>query len=111
MFKFIEAQAGYDLCPHLKNPLNCPALHHGLKIYSTLDLQKQAQALAAINDNASLLAEGGPTPASAGLASVQASTGDILALATSDQNFSQIRRTTRIRRPARPVRRSRCSRS
>jgi len=89
VFKFIEAQAGSDLCPHLKNPLNCPALHDGLKIYSTFDLQKQAQALAAINDNASLLAEAGSTPASAGLASVQASNGHILALATSDQNFSQ----------------------
>ncbi len=36
-----------------------------------------------------MLAEAGSTPASAGLASVQASNGHILALATSDQDFSQ----------------------
>jgi penicillin-binding protein 1A len=83
VFKFIEAQAGADLCP--RHPHNCPALHHGVKIYSTLDLHRQAQAQASINNNASLLAEGGPTPASAGLASVQASNGHILALATSDR--------------------------
>jgi penicillin-binding protein 1A len=83
VFKFIEAQAGADLCP--RHPRNCPALHHGVKIYSTLDLHRQAQAQAAINDNRSLLAEGGTTPASAGLASVQASNGHILALATSDK--------------------------
>ena len=83
VFKFIEAQAGADLCP--RHPHNCPALRHGVKIYSTLDLHRQAQAQASINANRSLLAEGGPTPASAGLASVQASNGHILALATSDQ--------------------------
>ena len=83
MFKFIEAQAGADLCP--RHPHNCPALRHGVKIYSTLDLHRQAQAQASIDANRSLLAEGGPTPASTGLASVQASNGHILALATSDQ--------------------------
>ncbi len=83
VFKFIEAQAGVDLCP--RHPHNCPALRHGVKIYSTLDLHRQAQAQASIDENRSLLAEGGTTPASAGLASVQASNGHILALATSDQ--------------------------
>ena len=83
VFKFIEAQAGADLCP--RHPHNCPALRHGVKIYSTLDLHRQAQAQASIEANRSLLAEGGPTPASAGLASVEASNGHILALATSDK--------------------------
>ncbi len=81
-FHFIERQAAHDLCPH--QPNNCPALQHGVKIYTTLNLHKQAQAVAAIHDNASLLAEAGSTPASAGLASVQASNGHILALATSE---------------------------
>jgi penicillin-binding protein 1A len=86
VFKFIERQAGHDLCPHLKSPISCPALQHGLKIYTTLNLADQADATRAIEDNRSLIdGQGLPVPAGAGVASVQNSNGHILALGTSEQ--------------------------
>ena len=85
VFKFIVQQAGHDLCPHLRNPTTCPALQHGLKIYTTLNLADQAAAVKAIDDNRTLIdSQGLPVNAGAGVASVQASNGHILALGTSE---------------------------
>jgi penicillin-binding protein 1A len=82
VFDFIEQQVAQDLCP--KTPKHCPTLTDGgLKIDTTIDRHTQAVATAAIKDNASLLAEDGGPGVGAGLASVQAHTGHILAIATS----------------------------
>jgi penicillin-binding protein 1A len=83
VFDFIEQQAARDLCP--KTPNNCKTLQQGgLKIYSTIDLRKQALAYKAIIDHESLLAsQGGPGAAAAGVASVNTSNGHIVAIATS----------------------------
>ena len=88
VFDFIAQQAARDLCP--KTPKNCKTLEQGgLKIYSTIDLRKQALAHQAIVDHASLLAEqGGPGSAAAGLASVNSSNGHIVAIASS-ADYSQ----------------------
>jgi penicillin-binding protein 1A len=88
VFDFIAQQAAHDLCP--KTPNRCKALQQGgLKIYSTIDLRKQALAEQAILDHASLLAaQGGPGPAGAGLASINTSNGHIVAIASS-ANYSQ----------------------
>jgi penicillin-binding protein 1A len=87
VFDFIQQQLEQDLCP--KTPTNCPALNQGgLKIYSTIDLRKQAIAQQSIDDHASLLAdEGGPGVAAA-LASIDPSNGHILAIANSS-SYSQ----------------------
>jgi penicillin-binding protein 1A len=84
VFDFVEQQAARDLCP--KTPNNCKALQQGgLKIYSTIDLRKQALASQAIIDHASLLANQDPGHGNAGaaVASVNTSNGHILAIATS----------------------------
>jgi penicillin-binding protein 1A len=82
VFDFIVQQAARDLCP--KTPNNCKALRDGgLKIYSTIDLRKQALAHQAIVDHESLLAEQGQGTAGAAVASVNTSNGHILAIATS----------------------------
>jgi penicillin-binding protein 1A len=88
VFNYVEQQLSSDLCPH--RPNNCPAVTQGgLKIYSTIDLHKQALAQQAIADNASLLAsQGGPGSAAAGLASVNPANGDIEAIASSG-NYNQ----------------------
>ena len=82
VFDFIEQQAARDLCP--KTPNNCKALDEGgLKIYSTIDLRKQALAEQSITDHESLLAEQGHGTAGAAVASVNTANGHILAVATS----------------------------
>ena len=82
VFDYVKTQVAQDLCP--KTPKNCPLLNDGLKIYTTIDLRKEALAEQAIANHASLLAEqGGPGSAAAGLASVNTSNGHILALANS----------------------------
>jgi penicillin-binding protein 1A len=82
VFDYVEQQAARDLCP--KTPNNCKTLDEGgLKIYSTIDLRKQALAHQAIVDHESLLAEQGDGTAGAGVASVNTSNGHILAIATS----------------------------
>jgi penicillin-binding protein 1A len=83
VFNYIEQAAAKDLCP--RTPTNCKVLTQGgLKIYSTIDLRKQAIALQAIRNHESLLAEqGGPGSAAAGLASIDPSNGHILAIASS----------------------------
>jgi penicillin-binding protein 1A len=84
VFDFVEQQAARALCP--KTPNNCKALDEGgLKIYSTIDLRKQALAYQAIADHESLLANQNPGHGNAGaaVASVNTSNGHILAIATS----------------------------
>jgi penicillin-binding protein 1A len=84
VFDFVEQQAERDLCP--KTPNNCKPLQQGgLKIYSTIDLRKQALASQAIIDHESLLAnqDAGHGNAGAAVASVNTSNGHILAIATS----------------------------
>jgi penicillin-binding protein 1A len=82
VFDYVSQQVAHDLCP--KTPNHCPALQQGgLRIYSTIDLRKEAIAQQAIDDHASLLAgEGGPGVAAA-LASVDPNNGHILAIANS----------------------------
>jgi penicillin-binding protein 1A len=88
IFDFIQQQVAQDLCP--RTPNNCPALiHGGLKIYTTLDLRKEALAQQAILNHESLLAaQGGPGAAAAGLASIDPLNGHIEALASS-ASYSQ----------------------
>ncbi|HEX3689478.1 MAG TPA: transglycosylase domain-containing protein [Solirubrobacteraceae bacterium] len=82
VFDFIVQQAARDLCP--KTPNSCKPLQNGgLKIYSTIDLRKQALASQSIIDHESLLAEQGHGTAGAAVASVNTSNGHILAIATS----------------------------
>ncbi len=82
VFDYIEQQVAQDLCP--KTPKHCATLiHGGLKIYTTIDLHKQALATEAIQDHASLLAEEGGPGVGAGLASVNDANGHIEAIATS----------------------------
>jgi penicillin-binding protein 1A len=82
-FDFIVSQAEHDLCG--RTPVGrCPAIQEGgLKIYSTIDLRKEAIAQQSIDDHASLLAgEGGPGVAAA-LASVDPLNGHVEAIANS----------------------------
>ncbi len=88
VFDFVEQQAAQDLCP--THPGNCPALQDGLKIYSTIDLRKEAIAEQAIRNHESLLAVQAPGygSAAAAIASVDAANGHILAIANSS-SYSQ----------------------
>ena len=88
MFDYIQQQVAQDLCPHTPN--NCPALEQGgLKIYTTIDLRKQALAQQAILDTESLRVGQNPAgTAAAALASVNPANGNIEALASS-ANYSQ----------------------
>jgi penicillin-binding protein 1A len=90
VFDYIQQSVAKDLCP--KTPNSCPALNQGgLKIYTTIDLRKQALALQAIRAHESTLAEqGGPGAAAAGLASIDPANGHILAIASSS-DYSQTR--------------------
>ncbi len=82
VFDYIEQSAARDLCPN--SPNNCPTLTRGgLKIYSTIDLRKQALAEQAIFAH-----EGGPGQPGSGLASVDPNNGHILAIASSG-NYNQ----------------------
>jgi len=82
VFDYIQQAAARDLCP--QRPTNCPRLTQGgLKIYTTIDLRKQALAQQAI-----LAHEGGAGQPASGLASVDPNTGHILAIASSS-NYSQ----------------------
>jgi penicillin-binding protein 1A len=88
VFDYIQQSVERDLCP--KTPNNCPALNQGgLKIYTTIDLHKEALAKQAIINHEALLAEqGGPGSAAAGLASIDPLNGHIEALASSS-NYNQ----------------------
>ncbi len=82
VFDYVEQQAAQDLCP--RHPNNCQRLQQGgLKIYSTIDLRKQALATQAI-----LAHEGGPGQPAAALTSIDPLNGDIEAIATSS-SYSQ----------------------
>jgi penicillin-binding protein 1A len=83
VFDYIQQAVARDLCP--KTPNRCPRMNQGgMKIYTTIDLRKQALAEQAIANHESLLAEqGGPGAAAAGLASVNPQNGHIEAIATS----------------------------
>jgi penicillin-binding protein 1A len=82
VFDYIQQSVARDLCP--QTPSNCPTLTHGgLKVYTTIDLRKQALAEQAIFAH-----EGGPGQPGAGLASVDPNTGHILAIASSG-NYNQ----------------------
>ncbi|HET8980610.1 MAG TPA: transglycosylase domain-containing protein [Solirubrobacteraceae bacterium] len=87
VFDFVVQQAEHDLCP--QHPNHCAAVRQGgLKIYSTIDLRKEAIAQQAIDDHASLLAsEGGPGVAAA-LTSIDPLNGHIEAIANSS-SYSQ----------------------
>jgi penicillin-binding protein 1A len=77
VFDYIQQAVAKDLCPN--NPGRCPTLiNGGLKIHTTIDLRKQALARQSI-----LAHEGGPGQPGAGLASIDPSTGHILAIASS----------------------------
>jgi penicillin-binding protein 1A len=93
VFDYIVQAAARDLC--LKTPGNCPMLYGGgLKIYSTIDLRKQALARQAI-----LSHEGGPGQPASGLASVDPSNGHILAIASSgDYNVTKFDYATQAHR-------------
>ncbi len=77
VFDYVQQAIDKQFCP--RTPENCLAVSEGgLKIYTTIDLTKQAEARAAI-----LSHEGGPGQPGAGLASVDPSNGHILAIASS----------------------------
>ena len=88
VFDYIQQQVAKDLCP--RTPNNCPALEQGgLKIYTTIDLRKQALAQQAILDTEALRVGQNPAgTAAAALASINPANGNIEALATSS-NYSQ----------------------
>jgi penicillin-binding protein 1A len=82
VFTYVEQQVAQDLCPH--SPRHCePLIQGGLKIYTTIDLHKQAEATAAIADHQTLFGEEGGPGVGSGLASVNSANGDIEAIATS----------------------------
>jgi penicillin-binding protein 1A len=84
VFDYIQQAVAKDLCP--KNPGRCQTLiQGGLKIYTTIDLHKQALARQAI-----LAHEGGAGQPGAGLASIDPSNGHILAIASSS-DYNQTR--------------------
>jgi penicillin-binding protein 1A len=88
VFDYIQQQVAADLCP--QTPNNCPTLQQGgLKIYTTLDLRKQALAQQAIQETESMRVGQNPAgTASAALASINPANGNIEALASSE-NYSQ----------------------
>jgi len=77
VFDYVQQSLEQQYCP--KTPTNCPKVSEGgLKIYTTIDLKKQQEAVSAI-----LAHEGGPGQPAAGLATVEPSDGHILAIASS----------------------------
>lgn len=84
VFDYVQQALNSQFCP--KTPSYCPKVDQGgLKIYTTIDLRKQAEARQAI-----LAHEGGPGQPAAGLASIDPSNGHILAIASSS-SYSQTR--------------------
>jgi penicillin-binding protein 1A len=99
VFDYIEQAVAKDLCP--KTPTNCPRMSQGgMKIYTTIDLHRQALARQAIANHASLLAaQSSVGPAAAGLASVDSANGHILAIASSsDYNQTKFDYATQAHR-------------
>jgi penicillin-binding protein 1A len=84
VFDYVQQALNQQFCP--QTPTYCPKVDRGgLKIYTTIDLKKQAEARQAI-----LAHEGGPGQPGAGLASIDPSNGHILAIASS-ATYSQTR--------------------
>jgi len=82
VFDYVQQSLERQYCP--KTPTDCPKVSEGgLKIYTTIDLRKQQEAVSAI-----LAHEGGPGQPAAGLATVNPSDGHILAIASSS-SYSQ----------------------
>jgi penicillin-binding protein 1A len=82
VFDYVQQSLEKQFCP--KTPTNCPRVSEGgLKIYTTIDLKKQTEAVSAI-----LAHEGGPGQPAAGLATVDPANGHILAIASSS-SYSQ----------------------
>jgi penicillin-binding protein 1A len=80
VFDYVERQLDQKLCPQA--PTNCPRVSKGgLKVYTTLDMTRQAEAQQAVDSH-----EGGPVldsqPAAA-LTSIDPTTGHIVAMANS----------------------------
>jgi penicillin-binding protein 1A len=79
IFNYIEQQLNQSLCP--THPNNCPMVNDGgLKVYTTLDLNRQREAQAAVAQQGGSILDNQPA---AGLASVDPKNGHILALASS----------------------------
>ena len=77
IFDYIVGQLDQKLCPH--NPNKCGVVSNGgLKVYSTIDLKRQQQAIDAIYTNRGV----NGIPAAA-LASVDPTNGHVLAIASS----------------------------
>jgi penicillin-binding protein 1A len=86
-FDYIRQQVALDLCP--RRPKRCQALQQGgLKIYSTIDPQRELWAQQAIDDHASLIADQGGPGVAAALASVDPTNGHVVAIANSS-NYAQ----------------------
>jgi penicillin-binding protein 1A len=84
VFDYVQQALNRQFCP--TTPSYCPNVDRGgLKIYTTIDLKKEAEAKQAI-----LAHEGGPGQPAAGLASIDPSNGHILAIASSS-SYSQTR--------------------
>jgi penicillin-binding protein 1A len=82
VFDYVQEQLEQHYCP--KTPTNCPIVSEGgLKVYTTIDLRKQQEAVSAI-----LAHEGGAGQPAAGLATVDPANGHILAIASSS-SYSQ----------------------
>jgi penicillin-binding protein 1A len=76
-FDYVIQSLRNQLCP--KTPTDCPAVDNGgLKVYTTLDLKRQAYAQAAIAKN-----EGQPGDPAASLVTIDPSDGHIVAMANS----------------------------
>jgi penicillin-binding protein 1A len=84
VFDYVQQALNRQFCP--ETPNYCPKVDRGgLRIYTTIDLRKEALAKQAIVSH-----EGGPGQPGAGLASIDPSNGHILAIASSS-SYSQTR--------------------
>ncbi len=103
VFDYIASQVAHDLCP--KTPNNCATLTRGgLKIYSTIDLRKQALATQAI-----LAHEGAPRPSRARAWPRWTRPTAIFSPSPPRASTARPSSTTRPRPTASRGRRSRCS--
>jgi penicillin-binding protein 1A len=79
IFNYVEQQLDQSICP--SHPNNCPTVNDGgLKVYTTLDLSRERQAQAAVEQQGGSILDNQPAAA---LASIDPSNGHILALASS----------------------------
>ncbi len=84
VFDYVVEQLHQRFCPHQAFTDPCPKVDQGgLKIYTTINLQDQQEARAAI-----LSHEGGPGDPAAALASIDPTNGNVLAIANSS-DYSQ----------------------